>query len=209
MSTGYKTSLAKATRIADAFLTLITDVTAAEICGSIRRQRPTVGDIEIVCLPENRGKLLARLDGLVAEGTCRKATYGDSLRHRWGDTYRGLMFEGVKIEVFCAVPENHGFIRWLRTGPAEANMHVMTRMQQENWPVRFREGFAWHDAAGGASHKLDASDEQSIFAFLGIDYVTPENRSVPAYIRVCDVRPTDEQLRAWWLKGVPQQSSMF
>lgn len=209
MSTGRKTSLAQAKRLAAAFTSLIADVTASEVCGSVRRLRPSVGDIEIVCLPSDRTKLLARLDGLVAEGTIRKATYGATLAHRWGPTYRGLMFEGVKVEVFCATPENHGFITWLRTGPAEANMHVMTRMQQENWPVRFRDGYAWHDAPEGVSHKLDASDERTVFAFLGLDFVTPEHRSVPAYIRVCDVRPTDAQLRAWWLKGVPQQSSLF
>jgi DNA polymerase/3'-5' exonuclease PolX len=210
MSTGDKTSLAKASQIAKDFTSLIADVTRSEVCGSIRRKKPTVGDIEIVALPEDRRLLLARLDRLVADGTFRKATYGNTLNHRWGDTYRGLMFEGMKIEVFCATPENHGFIRWLRTGPGDANTHVMTRMIQTDWPVRFRGGYACH-VDGDQEHKLDASTEAQIFDYLGLDEIKPEDRSVPAYGRVCTSRLDVYMLRDRWLQEVdkPQQTSLF
>jgi DNA polymerase/3'-5' exonuclease PolX len=210
MSTGEKISKRRAERIAHAFGTLIEDVTAWEICGSLRRQRPTVGDIEIVALPEDRQTLLIRLDRLVLDGTCSKAAYGNNMSPRWGDTYRGLTFEGVKVEVFCATKENHGYIRWLRTGPGDANTHVMTRMKQENWAVRFREGSAWHIDDDG-QHKLNASTEDLIFPYLGLDYVEPENRSIPAYGQVCQRRIDPYFLRAHWLEEAdePRQQSMF
>lgn len=197
MSTGDKTSLAKATQIAKDFLSLIADVTKAEVCGSIRRKKPQVGDIEIVALPEDRRVLLARLDRLVADGTFRKATYGNTLNHRWGDAYRGMMFQNMKVELFCATPENHGYIRWLRTGPGDANTHVMTRMIQTHWPVRFRGGDAWHTDEDGTEHKLDA--------------IKPEERSVQAYSRVCAHRIDPYLLRDQWLPEIntPQQTSLF
>jgi DNA polymerase/3'-5' exonuclease PolX len=210
MSTGDRISLARATQKAQDFLSLIQDVTKAEICGSIRRKRPQVGDIEIVALPEDRRVLLARLDRLVADGTFSKAQYGDNLAHRWGDTYRGLMFESMKVEVFCATPENIGFIRWLRTGPGDANTHVMTRMGQTNWPVRFRQGYAWHDE-GGQSRKLDASTEELIFSYLGLNFIKPEDRALPAYGRVCQSRLDVYYLREQYLEepDTPHQTSMF
>jgi DNA polymerase/3'-5' exonuclease PolX len=210
MSTGDKTSLAKASQIAKDFISLIADVTSAEAGGSIRRKKPLVGDIEIIALPDDRRVLLARLDRLVLDGTFRKATYGNTLNHRWGETYRGVMFEGMKVEVFCATPENYGYIRWLRTGPGDANTHVMTRMMQTNWPVRFREGSAWH-IEGEVSHKLDASSEVYIFSYLGIDYVKPEERSVSAYSRVCQARLDPYFLRELWLEepDAPQQSRLI
>lgn len=210
MSSGDKTSLAKATQIGRDFISLIADVTSAEMCGSIRRKKPLVGDVEIVALPQDRRVLLARLDRLVSDGTFRKATYGDNLSPRWGETYRGVMFEGVKVEIFCATRENYGYIRWLRTGPGDANTHVMTRMMQTNWPVRFREGCAWH-VEGETSHKLDASSEVYIFSYLGLDYIQPEDRSVSAYSRVCSARLDPYFLRDLWLPepDTPQQPSLF
>lgn len=214
MSSGDKTRLAKAEQIAKDFTSLILDVTAAEVCGSIRRGKALVGDIEIVALPEDRRVLLARLDHLILDGTCSKALYGNAMSPRWGETYRGLMFEGMKVEVFCATKENHGYTRWLRTGPGEANTYVMTRMKQTDWPVRFRAGYAWHmqgiEGAIGEGIKLDASTEALVFQYLGISYMAPDARSEGAYALVCRKKPDVYFLREQWLEDTtPKQGSMF
>lgn len=215
MSTGPKMKLLQAQYHANDFISLIADVTKAEVCGSVRRLKPLVGDIEIVCLPDDRRVLMARLDRLVADGTFRKAAYGTAESERWGDTYRGLMFEGFKVEVFCATRENHGYIKWLRTGPGDANTHCMTRMKQTEWSVRFREGCAWHMKSLGQAVKLDCSGEDLLYAYLGMPNSVliskPELRCVEGYVEVCRKRPNEAMLREHWIveAAKPQQSSLF
>ena len=88
------------------------------IAGSLRRGKALVGDGEIVALPKYAPNLLARLDRMVAEQLIVKAAYGEKRTTRWGEKYRGFVYQGLRIELFVAEPENWGYILWLRTGPA-------------------------------------------------------------------------------------------
>jgi len=177
-----------AARVAASFIKLISDVSPTlKVCGSLRRRKPTVGDIEIVACPANRLALMARLDKLVMDGVAEKAVYENG-SHRWGDKYAGLMFQGIRVEIFSATPDNLGYITWLRTGPGDANTHVMTSLSQSNWPVRFEDGSAWHCTYEGGVKRLQSRlrvpDEATLFRLLGMARVlTPQQRTVPAYRR--------------------------
>src|SRR6188768_4451514 len=124
-----------------AFVKLIGDLTPLRVCGSLRRKKATVGDVEIVACPANRAALLARLDTLVRDGLCEKAIYSNGT-HRWGDKYAGVVFREIRFEIFSATPDNVGYITWLRTGPGDGNAFVMKNIA--SWPIRFDDGSVWY-----------------------------------------------------------------
>lgn len=168
-----------------------------EVAGSIRRGKAEVKDAEIVAI--GTPELLLALDRLVAEGKASKALYGEAQTTRWGEAYRGLVYDGVRCEVFMTQPEAWGYQYWLRTGPAEANMFVMKWLSTRGRgaPVRFQEGYGWgsnnwrHDGKGWKAadrQRLAIPDEETLFAVLGMPYIEPHERSEARYRWLLDSR---------------------
>lgn len=136
-------ALAAAERFRDLFAGTFESWTFA---GSLRRGRPTVGDVEHVVIPQLAPELehtlmgstptgrtlnlfLERSEFLARGSDVQKAVYSDG-KHRWGPRYRGFVFEGVRHEVFLADARNHGAILTIRTGPAEFSERLVTILKQ-------------------------------------------------------------------------------
>jgi DNA polymerase/3'-5' exonuclease PolX len=135
-------NLSQAKEIADEFAALLRPACErVEVAGSIRRGDKTeVKDAEIVIIPTHAYYVL--LESMLANGTIEKAQYGEKGTHRWGDKYKGLMYRGLKIEVFCADAINWGYILWLRTGPGDSNTIAM-QVLNENTNLRCIHGYVW------------------------------------------------------------------
>lgn len=186
MSTGEKVPLHEAKKIAEDLMILLDSGgfrVNAGICGSIRRQKSFVGDIEIVA--ESTPKLLALMDKLLLDGVYTKADYNG--KPRWGDKYRGVMFQGMKCEVFLADYHNLGYITWLRTGPGDANQYIMNVMKAQKSPVRFIDGHAWicdyHNDEPTPVQMLSIPNEYALFGLLRMPYIDPWERSLETYAR--------------------------
>lgn len=162
------------------------------VAGSIRREKDTVGDIEFVVIPCNLQGLLIRLDSLVEKGTIKKALYRHvdrkgktTYRPRWGEKLRCFRYQKATIELSIANENNYGYSLWLKTGPAEGNQYVMTRLSQEKSPLRFKDGHGWLcDYRGDTPyyrHKLHLPDEETFFRALGMNQVSPQWRSERLY----------------------------
>lgn len=162
--------------------------------GSIRRERPDVKDAELVAI--SRGRDLHTLtDKLVQHGVISKATYGSSISTRWGDQYRGMVYKGLKIEIFMCDADSWGNQFWLRTGPGEANTFVMKFLAWQNAPVRFQDGYVWYSAQGWQKgwrgknevwvaadrRKLRIAEEEDLFAVLGMPFIPAPLRSETKY----------------------------
>jgi len=166
---------------------LAPDCERIEIGGSIRRGKETVNDGEIVAIPNHvyypRGTdkqasstLLTLTDSLVENETVEKALYGDSKTTRWGAKYRGMLYKGLKVELFLADADNFGYQFWLRTGPAEANMWLMKWLSWKQAPVRAKDGYWLHQ-----EHKLTVASEEDQFALLGMPFIAPTERNEIIY----------------------------
>ena len=175
------------------------------IAGSLRRRKETVGDIEIVAIATPA--LLPFLDGMVLRGEAAKAVYSNGT-NRWGKTYRGLDYQGMKCEIFLADADNIGYQYWLRTGPGDANTYVMQFCSWKKSPYRAHDGYWW---AGDV--KLSIKSENELFDMLGMMYLAPPQRSEDAY-RLSLEHPN----HAWGAMPpvahveaveAPQQMSMF
>lgn len=146
-----------------------------EIAGSIRRGKETVKDAELVAISLPGDKLLALLDALVERGTIAKAIYPDG-KTRWGQKYRGFMYDGLRVEVFIADAENWGYQYWLRTGPAEANVYVMQWLAWKLSPIRAKDGYWWW-----GEHQLKVESEEAMFTLLGLPFIRPAFRTEQVY----------------------------
>jgi hypothetical protein len=160
------------------------------IAGSIRRDKPQVKDAEIVLIP--KVSFPPFTDALVGHGglfaphvppdaqraSVERALYGETQSPRWGTNYRGLLVEGIKVELFAATRQNWGYIYWLRTGPGDANQYIMQ--------VRERVGMTWRANKGVVYSTLDderivVPDEATMFALMGMTYLEPHERTLDNY----------------------------
>jgi DNA polymerase/3'-5' exonuclease PolX len=163
-----------------------------EIAGSLRRGKSEVGDVEHVVIPrvveqpmglfgasEPKNLLWHHLDALVDGRRLAKHLYvshladgSERIGPRWGDTYRGVDFNGFNHEIFCATQDNYGAILAIRTGPAEFSQMLVTRMKQGGM-YRQQDGAVVHVASG---ERVSVPDEETFFKLAGMRYVRPEDR---------------------------------
>lgn len=159
------------------------------VAGSIRRRRPDVGDVEIVCLPRyeviqadlfapgeglNRDLLTARCSDLLADGTL--AHRPDVNGHpAFGAKFKRLLYRGVPLDLFSPLPECWGVVFCIRTGPAEFSHRLVTPRRQggllPGW-LRVSEGRIWR-----AQTALRTPEEEDVFAAIGLDWIPPEKRT--------------------------------
>lgn len=139
-----------------------------EIAGSIRRGRPQVNDIDLVILPRDRERLLAR-----CKQKCTVLAEGE-----WNVLLR--MPSGADLDIFFARPEgktlfeneptNFGSLLVCRTGSKEHNIWLCQVAQ--------RRRLSWNPYWGvfDGPRCLACAEEADIFQALSIPYVKPENR---------------------------------
>ena len=161
-----------------------------EVAGSVRRGKPEVKDAEVVITPTP--ELLPLTDDLIQYGRAQYALYGDSRTKRWGQNYRGLLYRGIKCELFMTTAESWGYQFWLRTGPGDANAYIMRwlGLSHVNAPVRFQEGYGWYSQQWRHNGKkwlapdrrrLRITSEADLFAVLGMPYLPPAERTEMRY----------------------------
>ena len=152
-----------------------------EYAGSLRRGEASVGDIEhVICTGES---VFHALDAMVAEEglfdqagprAVSKAIYwsGGHQLHRWGDKYRGVMFEGVRHELFLATPLNFGLILAIRTGPAAFSRALVEAMNRGGM-YRCEGGLVKIRATGTI---VPVPTEAEFFGCCGLAWMPPETR---------------------------------
>lgn len=167
------------------------------VAGSVRRCRPEVGDIEHVVVPrllersagglfgqsvEPENRVWSAMQCLVDRGLAQKALYGEEGRTRWGDKYRGIVFMGVRHEVFLADERNFGSILAIRTGPASIEAAMMQRMRRRGYVHHLGYVRKNREALGEPPDETEAgivhvpSEEQFFLNVLGVPCLPPERR---------------------------------
>lgn len=150
-----------------------------EAAGSVRRCAPTVGDLEIVCIPQPTYDLFDRpvgslldfvLADLVSAGRLIK---GD----KNGDKYKTFFVpavEGLKLDLFITTPECWGVNFTIRTGSAEFSHKLVTLKWQGGFlpsDLRVAGARVWR-----GSEALETPEEASLFELIGLDWIAPANR---------------------------------
>jgi len=132
------------------------------LAGSIRRNRPEVGDVDITVILSSNGSpptLWAALDDIPHESV------------RGGDCERAIVVSGLKMEIRIFSPDQRGAALLFSTGSGEFNRGMRTIAKEKNRLLN-RYGLWTRDRS-----KLIASrSEEEIFAALGIPYMPPPIR---------------------------------
>jgi len=154
-----------------------------EIAGSIRRERPLVGDIELVAIPrfeerdrpaqgtlfgperpsrKERASLL--WDAVDALGvTCTKR----------GPVYRQFQWRGVRVDVYTCERGNWGWILFHRTGPGYLRAKIGSMFVDRGYAAV--DGWIW-DARGLSIDRVPTPEEADVFRLLGIPELPPDRR---------------------------------
>lgn len=155
-----------------------------EIAGSIRREKPIVGDIEIVATP-----ILARdLFGALSPGPCvldhalnvmvRDGYLGKVLKN--GLRYKQFELpQGIELDLFIVrPPAQWGVIFAIRTGPRAFSRWIVTQRRAGGaLPSGFRvKDGAVHLGLTGNSRVIPMPEEMNFLKFVGLGWIAPAER---------------------------------
>lgn len=172
MSIGTKTRLADALVIAKQIVDdLAPHCKRLKVAGSLRRKRPEVSDIEIVCEPYMAADLFG--ENVPDVERIRNAA------EQWGTIVKGgdRMIQvqtvmGPKLDLFIVhPPANWWVILAIRTGPAPLGQWAVTRMHQ--FGLRCQDGRVLVKATG-EEHPIES--EADFFAAARLNCLPPARR---------------------------------
>lgn len=172
-----------------------------EIAGSLRRQRESIGDIELVCIPrygaasrdlfnkvvsDGVNVLDLECDRLFTLGTIGKR-YDKHGRPRWGSGLKWATYRDVAVDLFPVIaPAQWGVDLLLRTGSAAFSRRFVTPVEKGGLCPRgyfFEGGALWRWPTlgdGSPAERVDTPEEEDVFRALGLRFVEPCDREVRA-----------------------------
>ena len=173
------------------------------IAGSIRRQEPSVGDIEIVCQPPIRQlkDLWGRkypdetasvrvLSNHLAGPMCLRKVKGGDRFQQWIIPYpvSGLIGNELTLDLFIVLPPaNWGVIHLIRTGPHHFSRKMVTAKTHGGYLPRGHRVENGQIINGYDGEPVGVIDtEEDYFQFCGLEYIPPEKRAAAVMSSVLD-----------------------
>lgn len=154
--------------------------TRIEIAGSVRRMKPDVHDIEIVCEPilQPVGDLFGQPAGYHSMLNDRNilGRFGTILKG--GEKYAQIALpEGINLDLFMVTPPAlWGVILTIRTGPADFSKRCVTQRCKGGYlpsNCNVHDGNVWI----GVNQEPIGPEEIDFLNFLGLGWIEPENRT--------------------------------
>ncbi|MBA7560629.1 hypothetical protein ES708_02258 [subsurface metagenome] len=129
------------------------------VAGSIRRQKPTVRDIDLVLIARNRQNLDSAL--------MRMGSYKMS-----GIKIARVEMDSIPLDIYFATPETFATLLLIRTGSVESNIRLATRAKKRGWRLA-ASGDGLFNEHG---ERIAGDSEESIYEALGVPYQEPWER---------------------------------
>jgi DNA polymerase/3'-5' exonuclease PolX len=137
------------------------------LAGFIRRNRPTIGNIEIICVPKAYDA-----SPLFCSGIATVVNQWEKVRGELPCKYtQRILPEGIRLDLFMVHPDGYGLQRAIRTGSADWCRTVLA-------PAWVR---ADYHSEGGLLRRADGSvvpvrTEPELFRLIGLPWVHPRDR---------------------------------
>ena len=156
-----------------------------QVAGSVRRLKPDVGDIELLCISRAGSQdlfgdvPLYLLDGRVQE-LIQATTLGYRLNkdgHRTFGPLNKLLYHvrsEIPVDIFITTVEDWGMGLVIRTGPKAFNIRVMERFRQLGMRGHAYGGVSMWDGLKWIEEPCPT--EEAVFRLLQWDYIPPEAR---------------------------------
>jgi len=129
------------------------------VAGSIRRQKPTVRDIDLVVIARDRWNLDRAL--------MRMGNYKMS-----GIKIARVEMDSIPLDIYFAASETFATLLLIRTGSVESNIRLATRAKKRRWRLA-ASGDGLFNEHG---ERIAGDSEESIYQALGLPYQEPEER---------------------------------
>lgn len=130
------------------------------IAGSLRRQCEMIGDVELVCIPQDLVNFSAEVNKL-------EKVKGEPT----GKYTQRKLPEGINLDLFMATRDNWGNIFLIRTGNWQFSRQIMIRVLNRGF--KQRDGYLWK-----GEKMLECKEEEDLFELLDIPYCPPEKRNL-------------------------------
>lgn len=156
--------------------------------GSLRRQKPKVGDLEILYIPkfvEHKSHDLfdtdmvnqvdLALDSILRQGILSKRPNVNGT-FAWGEKNKLALHNAtvLPVDLFSTNAESWHNYLVCRTGPAELNTLIATRARARGWKWNpYASGFS---SLHGLGHKT-VTCEADVFSFVGLPNLQPHERT--------------------------------
>jgi len=164
-------------------------VIAAELAGSARRRRATVGDLDLLATSEHPEEVCR---DFAASGQLEEVTMA-------GDTkVSGLLAEGRSVDLRVVPPESYGAALQYFTGSQAHGVALRTRAQKMGLTVN--EYGVFKQRNGETGKKVAGASEEDVYAAVGLEWIPPELRedrgeleaaadgNLPDLIELTDIR---------------------
>lgn len=202
--------LDEAVVIADELVGLLDDVCEqVTVCGSIRRLRASIGDIDLITVPRTvplldmfgptdgtLNLLNFRLDELCGQQVIHQARRADGAIAGWGPRLRKFTFKGVNVQCQSAPADSLGMWVLIRTGPA-AYVHAFVTPRGSRAVIRDSNGsmLAHRDGVLPAGFTVERDPDLGGFrlhrAHLFVE--TPTEASVYAALNIPYIEPWERR----------------
>ncbi len=197
---------------ADALMTGLVDrlrdvpgVRAIEPAGSLRRRRPTIGDLDLLAATDDPARLITALDGL--EGVESVLTAGI-------DKSSIMLVDGPRVDLMVCMPAAWGSHLVHFTGSKEHNV-ALRGMAQERGLSLSEKGFKVVESG----ELQPVATEEEVYARLDLPWIAPELREdggemqaamaghLPELVSLTDLRG-DTHVHSDWTDGVDSIEAM-
>jgi DNA polymerase (family 10) len=137
-------------------------VERAEVAGSFRRQKPTIGDLDVIVVTKNQKK--------VADAVAALPIVRDVVAH--GETKVSFnMASGLRVDVRFVGKSQWGSALLYFTGDKEHNISLRKRAIERGWKLN---EYALTDEKGGV---IASKEEKDIYKALNLPYIEPTGRT--------------------------------
>jgi len=159
-----------------------------EIAGSLRREKPLVGDIEILFIPK-QGEILKPgeflpsngpltdpiLSQLLENGTLTKRPKSNGTL-TYGENIKLLLHTktAIPIDLFTATLQNWFNLLVVRTGGKETNIKIASQAKRAGIPWKLS-GSGFYNPQTGRT--ISMKSEEEVFKTVGLPYLTPQERN--------------------------------
>jgi DNA polymerase (family 10) len=189
-----------------AYLRAMTDAQDLTAAGSVRRQEPTVGDVDIVCTSENAAAVVTaftaweRAEAVLAEGPTKASIW---------------LAGGLQIDLRVLPAHLYGNLLQHFTGSREHNIQFRELAVRKNLRVS-ENGIV--DLTDGRT--IVCRSEEEVYAALGMAYIPPEMRlgvgeidaardgTLPDVVAVADLKG-DFHMHCTWSDGSDTLEAMI
>lgn len=132
-----------------------------QVVGSYRRLKPDFKDIDILIKCD--AATFSKIPGILAHDPDYQQVMAGS------DIVRGK-YEGYDLDINRVNPDEYQSHLLYRTGPKQLNIKLRALAKSKGWRL------SEHGLFNSEGEKIAGDTEESIFAALGLPYMTPEQR---------------------------------